>query len=57
MSEFLLGKLTDFGTSRAKATTEGSDDDAALMTAVGTPLFCAPEIMRGDPYDEKVCNG
>lgn len=23
------------------------------MTAVGTPLFCAGEIMRGDPYTEK----
>eukprot|EP00615_Pteridomonas_danica_P007121 CAMPEP_0114350328 /NCGR_PEP_ID=MMETSP0101-20121206/16274_1 /TAXON_ID=38822 ORGANISM="Pteridomonas danica, Strain PT" /NCGR_SAMPLE_ID=MMETSP0101 /ASSEMBLY_ACC=CAM_ASM_000211 /LENGTH=212 /DNA_ID=CAMNT_0001489495 /DNA_START=17 /DNA_END=658 /DNA_ORIENTATION=- len=23
------------------------------MTAVGTPLFCAPEIMRGEVYDEK----
>jgi serine/threonine protein kinase len=24
------------------------------MTAVGTPLFCAPEIARGESYDEKV---
>lgn len=24
------------------------------MTAVGTPLYCAPEIVRGDNYDEKV---
>lgn len=24
------------------------------MTSVGTPLYCAPEIARGDNYDEKV---
>ena len=24
------------------------------MLKVGTPLFCAPEIMRGEPYDESV---
>ena len=24
------------------------------MTAVGTPLFAAPELFRGEHYDEKV---
>jgi serine/threonine protein kinase len=24
------------------------------MTAVGTPLYAAPELMRGEKYDEKV---
>ena len=23
------------------------------MTNVGTPLFCAPEVFRGETYDEK----
>jgi len=48
VTEFSSAKLTDFGTSRAKA-----DEDDVTMTAVGTPLFCAPEIMRGEVYDEK----
>ena len=49
VSDYLSAKISDFGTSRAKA-----EDDSAKMTAVGTPLFCAPEIMRGDIYDESV---
>jgi serine/threonine protein kinase len=40
VSDFLRGKLTDFGTSRAKAAEE-----SAAMSAVGTPLYCAPEVM------------
>ena len=24
------------------------------MTAVGTPLYCAPEVLNGEVYDEKV---
>lgn len=49
VTEFLSAKITDFGTSRAKSTEED-----VTMTAVGTPLFCAPEIFRGELYDEKV---
>ena len=41
-------QVSDFGASRAKAK---SDD--VTMTAVGTPLFAAPEVMRGEVYDEK----
>eukprot|EP00615_Pteridomonas_danica_P010711 CAMPEP_0114330796 /NCGR_PEP_ID=MMETSP0101-20121206/1989_1 /TAXON_ID=38822 ORGANISM="Pteridomonas danica, Strain PT" /NCGR_SAMPLE_ID=MMETSP0101 /ASSEMBLY_ACC=CAM_ASM_000211 /LENGTH=347 /DNA_ID=CAMNT_0001460925 /DNA_START=179 /DNA_END=1222 /DNA_ORIENTATION=+ len=48
VTDFLRGKVTDFGASRAK-----SMEDRA-MTAVGTPIFCAPEITRGDVYDESV---
>jgi serine/threonine protein kinase len=48
ITDFLVSKITDFGTSRAK----GGQD--VMMTAVGTPLFCGPELMRGDQYDEKV---
>jgi serine/threonine protein kinase len=48
VTEFLACKVTDFGTSRAKS------DEAVAMTAVGTPLFCAPEVLNGDVYDEKV---
>jgi len=49
LSSFLRAKLCDFGTSRAKATA-----DDVTMTAVGTPLFVAPEIVHGEAYDEKV---
>ena len=50
MSEYLTAQLTDFGTSRAKA----HDSDSVTMTGVGTPLFAAPELMRGEVYDESV---
>jgi serine/threonine protein kinase len=39
-------KLTDFGEARS------TDADGA-MTCVGTPIYMAPEIMRGDFYDSK----
>jgi serine/threonine protein kinase len=47
VTEFTALKITDFGTSRAKAASD------VRMTGVGTPLFCAPEVTRGDIYDEK----
>ena len=43
------GKISDFGTSRAFGVGESS----SLETAVGTPIFCAPEIMRGEHYSIK----
>jgi len=48
VSDYTAAKLADFGTSRAK----GEED--VTMTAVGTPLYVAPEIARGELYDEKV---
>jgi serine/threonine protein kinase len=50
VTEFTSSKISDFGTSRSKAQ---SYQDVA-MTAVGTPLFCAPEVLNGEVYDEKV---
>ena len=47
ITDYISLKITDFGISRAKAA------DDVLMTSLGTPLFCAPETSRGDPYDEK----
>jgi serine/threonine protein kinase len=49
ISEFVSAKITDFGTSRTKETRND-----VTMSGVGTPLFCAPEISRGEIYDEKV---
>jgi serine/threonine protein kinase len=48
VTEFLRAKISDFGTSYA-LSADSSDDVA--MAAVGTPLFCAPEIMRGEAYN------
>jgi len=50
VTEFMSSKISDFGTSRAKSQTY---NDVA-MTAVGTPLYCAPEVLSGETYDEKV---
>lgn len=46
IGSFMSAKVSDFGTSRAK------DRDDATMTGVGTPLFVAPEVARGEEYDE-----
>jgi len=48
ISDFIAAKLADFGTSRA------IEEEDVTMTAVGTPLYVAPEIARGERYDEKV---
>jgi serine/threonine protein kinase len=47
ITKFQSAKISDFGASRAKSTED------VMMTAVGTPLFSSPEVMRGEMYDEK----
>ena len=47
VSEFTVAKVADFGCSRAM-------DAGVTMTAVGTPLFAAPEMMRGEHFTEAV---
>ena len=39
-------KLTDFGEARAAKLN-------TMMTAVGTPIYICPEIIRNDRYDTK----
>eukprot|EP01133_Synstelium_polycarpum_P012186 gene12186-14260_t len=41
-------KVTDFGFSQIKETEEFQD-----KAAKGTPLWMAPEVMMGNPYNEK----
>ena len=48
VTDFLSAKVSDFGTSRAATELE------VLKTSVGTPFYCAPELMRGETYDEMV---
>ena len=43
-------KITDFGISREKQVSHG---ETGLMTVCGTPLWTAPEILRGMVYNEK----
>ena len=45
ITQTFQAKVSDFGSSRSKA--EGD----VTMTSVGTPLFCAPEVFRGDPCE------
>lgn len=42
-------KITDFGLSREKCVLA---DETAIMTVCGTPLWTAPEILRGQVYNE-----
>ena len=45
-------KLTDFGMVRSKALSDAGR--TALMSSVGSPFWCAPEIFLGKVYNEKV---
>ena len=49
VTDFLAFKICDFGGSLAQARKNDLQS-----TQVGTPLFAAPEIMRGEQYDQSV---
>ena len=49
MADF--GESTHFDVKRAKSADQG---DALSMTMVGTELYCAPEIMLKERYNESV---
>jgi hypothetical protein len=42
-------KLTDYGLSRSFDPSQPS-----VMTVCGTPCWVAPEVFRGEPYNEKI---
>ena len=46
LNEQRVAKISDFGLSRTKAKD-------ATMTRCGSPLWCAPEILKGVHFDEK----
>jgi hypothetical protein len=46
LDDDLTPKIADFGVSREKVQT-------AVMTKVGTPSYCAPEILNNEVYSEK----
>ena len=45
-----VAKLADFGASRHTGNAAGSD--VMTMTMAGTPVYCAPEVLQGDPYNK-----
>ena len=51
-----LVKIADFGLARLSAQTD-SEPDATRLTmtgaALGTPMYCAPEQLSGDPVDHR----
>ena len=56
-----VAKLADFGESRRfdkKEARENSlvGEDALSMSMVGTKLYCAPEVMVGERYNESVAS-
>ena len=57
----IVAKLADFGESRRfdkKEARENSDvgDDALSMSMVGTKLYCAPEVMMMQRYNESAAS-
>ena len=44
-------KLSDYGASKTLVRTDGQS--TMLRTCVGSALYMAPEVVRGDPYDAK----
>ncbi len=51
-----LVKIADFGLARLSAQADAEEDVTRLtMTgaALGTPMFCAPEQLSGDPVDHR----
>ena len=56
-----MAKLADFGESRhfdKKEARENSavGEDALSMSMVGTKLYCAPEVMVGERYNESAAS-
>ena len=47
-------KVSDFGLSRDKETTGTLDDKTGAMSGVGSVLWMAPEMLRGETYNESV---
>ena len=52
-----MAKLADFGEStRLVRADEVELDDALSMSIVGTALYCAPEVLEQQPYDESIAS-
>ena len=61
VDENVVAKLADFGEStrfdrKAARKNSAAGDDAVTMTMVGTKLYCAPEIMMQQRYNESAAS-
>ena len=56
VGEGIIAKLADFGESTRfdKKTASTVQSDVLSMTMVGTKIYMAPEILRGERYNESV---
>ena len=52
LNENFVCKLTDFGLSRV--VDIGKNNQAKHMTMCGTPSWVAPEIFKGEAYNQKI---
>jgi sterile alpha motif and leucine zipper-containing kinase AZK len=51
MTDFISAKVGNFGTSR---TTAQKGTSRKIYSTIGTPIFSAPELFRGEVCTEKV---
>lgn len=61
VSDNLVAKVADFGESKrfdheSARRNSSAHDDVATMTMVGTMLYCAPEVILGERYNESVAS-
>jgi serine/threonine protein kinase len=51
LDKFGVAKIIDFGQSRK---FQNRDNEAKLTMGIGTPQYMAPELFRGEKYNERV---
>ena len=52
LNKSFVAKLTDFGLSRM--IDPGKNSKIKTMTMCGTPSWVAPEIFKGEPYNQRI---
>ena len=57
----VVAKLADFGEStrfdmKAAKRNSAAGEDALTMTMVGTKMYCAPEVITGERYNESAAS-